>query len=257
MHAAPTEDPMGLSGPADPRPSVYGPAQTPAHGTARRSSLRGPFAYGLRLDLIAGGLFAGALLFSGCALLQGLKDRLGVLGMKFSMERVDVSRLVYPNSILSAAAGAFFPDRSLLGQFGVDVVCGIRAANRNPARAVFDGAVGRLRVQDLSLSAPSAQGSIPAFAVGPDSETVINVTFPLRLDNPVFAKAAWKAMVAGKDVPYRVDAELSFRLPGASSLGLPDSVRTVTLNVDKGSVNSKATGGTLVDRFLALLDRVL
>jgi hypothetical protein len=210
-----------------------------------------------RLNLIAGGLCAGALLLSGCALLQGLKDRLGVLGMRFSMERVDVSRLIYPSRILGAAAGAFFPDRSLLGQFGVDVVCGIRAANGNPARAVFDGAVGRLRVQDVSPSAPSAQGSIPAFAVGPDSETVINVTFPLRLDNPVFAKAAWKAMVAGKDVPYRVDAELRFRMPGAAALGLPDTLRTLTLNVDKGSVNAKATGGTLVDRFLALLDRVL
>jgi hypothetical protein len=209
------------------------------------------------LDIVLGGLCAGALLLAGCAVLQGLKDRLGVLGMRFSMERVDVSHLVYPSSILGAAAGAFFPDRSLLGQFGVDVVCGIRAANRNPARAVFDGAVGHLRVQDVSPSARSAQGSIPAFAVGPDADTVIMVTFPLRLDNPVFAKAAWKAMVAGKDVPYRVDAELGFRLPGASALGLPDTLRTVTLNVDKGSVNAKASGGSVVDRFLALLDRVL
>jgi hypothetical protein len=40
-------------------------------------------------------------------------------------------------------------------------------------------------------------------------------------------------------------------------LGLPDTLRTVTLNVDKGSVNAKASGGSVVDRFLALLDRVL
>jgi len=198
-----------------------------------------------------------ALVFlGGCALLQGLQDRLGVLGMRFSLERVDVSRLAYPTSILSAAAGAFFPDRSLLGQFGVAIVCGIRAANSQPGRAVFDGALGRLRVQDVSSSARSAQGNIPAFAVGPNSDTVINVTFPLRLDNPVFAKAAWKAIVAGQDVPYRVDADMRYRIPGASALGLPDTVRTVTLNVDKGSVNAKASGN-LIDRILAVIDKVL
>jgi hypothetical protein len=201
-------------------------------------------------------LAAALALLGGCAVLQGLKDRLGVLNMRFSLDRVDVSRLAYPSSILSAAAGAFFPDRSLLGQFGVDIVCGIRAVNSNPARAVFDGAVGRLRVQDVSPSARSAQGQIPAFTVGPNSDTVINVTFPLRLDNPVFAKAAWKAIVAGQDVPYRVDADMRFRLPGASALGLPDTVRTVTLNVDKGSVNAKASGN-LVERILAVIDKVL
>ncbi|MBW8889501.1 MAG: hypothetical protein JF616_17235 [Fibrobacteres bacterium] len=192
----------------------------------------------------------------GCALLQGLQDRLGVLGMRFSLERVDVSHLAYPTSILSAAAGAFFPDRSLLGQFGVDIVCGIRAANSQAGRAVFDGALGRLRVQDVSASARSAQGNIPAFSVGPNSDTVINVTFPLRLDNPVFAKAAWKAIVAGQDVPYRVDADMRYRIPGAAALGLPDTLRTVTLNVDKGNVNAKASGN-LIDRILAVIDKVL
>lgn len=198
----------------------------------------------------------GMLLLSGCALLQGLQERLGVLGMRFSLERVDVSRLAYPSGILSAAAGAIMPDRSLLGQFGVDIVCGIRAANSQAGRAVFDGALGRLRVQDVSASARSAQGNIPAFSVGPNSDTVINVTFPLRLDNPVFAKAAWKAIVAGQDVPYRVDADMRYRIPGAAAIGLPDTVRTMTLQVDKGSVNAKASGN-LIDRILAVIDKVL
>lgn len=208
-----------------------------------------------RAEGIAAALLTLALL-GGCAVLQGLKDRLGVLGMRFSLESVDVSRLAYPSSILDAAAGAFSPDRSLLGQFGVDIVCGIRAANSQPGRAVFDGALGRLRVQDISASARSAQGNIPAFSVAPNSDTVINVTFPLRLDNPVFAKAAWRAIVAGKDVPYRVDADMRYRIPGAAALGLPDTVRTVTLNVDKGNVNAKASGN-LIDRILAVIDKVL
>ena len=195
-------------------------------------------------------------LLAGCAVLQGLQDRLGVLGMRFSLDRVDVSRLVYPTNVLSAAAGAIFPDRSLLGQFGVDIVCGIHAANSHPTRAMFDGAVGRLRVQDVSSSARSASGNIPAFAVGPNADTVISVTFPLRLDNPVFAKTAWKAIVAGKDVPYRVDADLRFRLPGAAGLGLPDSMRTLTLNVDKGSVSAKGSGN-IIARILAVIDKAL
>jgi hypothetical protein len=237
------------------RPDLHAPG-----GDRLAPGARGPARPARRkaFAACAGALALGAALagLGGCAALQGLKDRLGVLGMKFSLDRVDVSRLAYPTSILNAAAGAFFPDRSLLGQFGVDIVCGIRAVNANPARAVFDGAVGRLRVQDVSPSARSAQGDIPAFTVGPNADTVINVTFPLRLDNPVFAKAAWKAIVAGKDVPYRVDADMRFRLPGASALGLPDTVRTVTLNVDKGSVNAKASGN-LIDRILAVIDKVL
>jgi hypothetical protein len=201
-------------------------------------------------------LVAAWLALNGCAVLESLKEKLGVLGMRFSLKRVDVSRLVYPTSLLSAAAGVFLPDRSLLGQFGVDIECGIRAANSHPARAVFDGAIGHLRVQDVSSSARSARGNIPAFTVGPNADTLIKVTFPLRLDNPVFAKAAWRSIVAGRDVPYRVDAEMFFRLPGAAALGLPDSVRTVTLKVDKGSVDAKA-GGNLIERLLGVIDRVL
>ncbi len=224
------------------------PAQVPETiGTKTRPMLRA----------VAIAASASILLsLGGCALLQGLQERLGVLGMRFSLERVDVSRLAYPSGILSAAAGAIMPDRSLLGQFGVDIVCGIRAANSQAGRAVFDGALGRLRVQDVSASARSAQGNIPAFSVGPNSDTVINVTFPLRLDNPVFAKAAWKAIVAGQDVPYRVDADMRYRIPGAAAIGLPDTVRTMTLQVDKGSVNAKASGN-LIDRILAVIDKVL
>src|SRR5512139_3533314 len=79
-------------------------------------------------------LVAVCLTLNGCAVLESLKEKLGVLGMRFSLKRVDVSRLVYPTSLLSAAAGVFLPDRSLLGQFGVDIECGIRAANSHPAR---------------------------------------------------------------------------------------------------------------------------
>jgi hypothetical protein len=194
---------------------------------------------------------------AGCAAWEALKERVGVLGMGFALEGVDVSRLIYPSDFLSAAISLISPDRSLLGRIGVDVLCDIKATNANPSRAVFDGATGRLRVQDTSPSDPSAVGAIPAFSVGPNADTIVRVTFPLRLDNPVFRKAAWKAIVRGSDVPYRVDAEMRFRLPGAAALGLPDSTRPLTLNVVKGTVNAKAAGGSAVDRILAMIESVL
>jgi hypothetical protein len=197
------------------------------------------------------------LCLSGCALFESLTQRLGVLGLKFKLDRVDVSHLVYPSDLLSAATSFISPNRSLLGRIGVDVHCDVRASNSQAARAVFDGGTGLLRVKETSASAPYASGVIPAFSVAPNSDTTVTLTFPLRLDNPVFAKAAWKAIVRGDDVPYKVDAEMRFHLLGSNPLGIPDSTRSVTLNVAKGSVNAKAAGGSAVERFLALLDAVL
>jgi hypothetical protein len=201
-------------------------------------------------------LLAACLALGGCALVDSLKQRLGILGLGFDLERVDVSHLVYPSDMLSAAWSAISPNRSLLGRIGVDIRLDVRAKNTRPMRAVFDGGTGLLRVKETSSSAPAASGVIPAFSVAPNADTVVPIVFPLRLDNPVFAKAAWKAIVRGEDIPYKLDAEMRFRLLGGA-LGIPDSSRAVTLNVAKGSVNAKAAGGSAVDRFLALLDAVL
>jgi hypothetical protein len=136
---------------------------------------------------------------------------------------------------------------------------GIRASNSNAQRAVFDGATGHLRVGNTAASDPSATGIIPAFSVGPGADTIVPVTFPLRLDNPVFSKAAWKAIVAGQDIPYKIDADMKLTLLGADAYGLPKAIesRALTLNVATGSVNAKAAGSNAVERFLALLDLAL
>jgi hypothetical protein len=193
---------------------------------------------------------------SGCAVLESLTQRAGVFGLRFSLDQVDVSHLVYPDDFLSATLSLISPGRSLLRRIGVDIHCDVKASNPRPSRVVFDGGTGHLRVKETSASDPAASGSIPAFSVGPNSDTLVRIIFPLRLDNPVFAKAAWKAIVRGQNVPYKVDAEMRFHLLGGA-LGLPDSTRAVTLNVAKGSVNAKAAGGSAVDRFLKLLDAVL
>ncbi|MDB5050425.1 MAG: hypothetical protein JWO30_3496 [Fibrobacteres bacterium] len=200
-----------------------------------------------------------ALLLTGCSAFDALKQRLGILGVRFSVDRLDVSHLVYPSNLLSASLDLFSRDKSFLGQFGVDVRVDIKAANSHAQRAVFDGANGHLRVLNTSASDPSAIGAIPAFSVGPGADTVVPVTFPLRLDNPVFSKAAWKAIVEGKDIPYKIDAEMKLSLMGANAYGLPQALesRAVTLNVAKGSVNARAAGSNALERFLKLLDAVL
>jgi|GEM_PF-3991417 len=198
-----------------------------------------------------------ALILGGCGAFEALKQRAAILAVDFSLQSLDVSRLVYPSNWLSAAVDIFSRDRSFLGRFGVDVHCTIKAVNTKAQSVQFEGATGYLKVEDLSSSAPRAAGRIPAFAVPAGGETGFVVTFPLRLDNPVFSKAVWKAIVSGSDIPYKVDAAIPFSLVGGGDFGLPDTLatRTLTLNVTKGSVDAKAAGGSAVERFLTLLDK--
>jgi hypothetical protein len=196
-----------------------------------------------------------ALLLTGCAVFDVLKQRLAIFGTSFSMQNLDVSGLVYPSDWLSASLDLVLPDRSFLGNFGVDVRASIKAKNANAQKAVFDGATAHLRVLDTKSSSPSATGVIPGFTVEPNSATSVGITFPLRLNNPVFTKAAWKAMVKGDDIPYQIDADLKLNL--LSPLGVPDSIgaRTVNMKVVAGSVDAKAAGGNAVERFLRIIDK--
>lgn len=187
---------------------------------------------------------------TGCsALLDAARQRLALFGVAFDIRRLDVSRLVYPSSLLGAAAGIL--DRSALGQYGVDVRVGIRARNSKPYRAVFDGAAAALRVQETSPSDPAVSGSIPAFTVEGGAETSFEVTFPLRLNSPVFGKQVWKNIVRGKDIPYRVDADLTLRVPEGT---VPAEVRTLPLNLITSSVNVRESSSSVVEGFLKVLD---
>ncbi len=196
-----------------------------------------------------------ALLLSGCAVFDVLNQRLAIFGTSFSMQKLDMSGLVYPSDWLSASLDLMLPDRSFLGNFGVDVQASIKARNSNAQKAVFDGATAHLRVLETKPSSPSTSGLIPAFTVEPNSATTVGITFPLRLNNPVFTKAAWKAMVKGDNIPYQIDADLKLNLLGP--LGVPDSVgaRTVNMKVVAGSVDAKAAGNNAVERFLKVIDK--
>jgi hypothetical protein len=195
----------------------------------------------LAVALGAAGLPALAL-FTGCAsLLEAAKQRLALFGVGFAVEKVDVSRLVFPSSVFGVAD---------LGRYGVDVRVAIKAGNKKPYKAVFDGAAAKLRVQKTGASDPAVTGSLPAFSVEGNSETVFEATFPLRLDSPVFGKKVWKSIIRGEDIPYKVDAELALRFPE----GLPGETKTVPMTVIASKVNVREKSGAVVEGLLKAID---
>jgi hypothetical protein len=202
---------------------------------------------------------AAALVLAGCALFDSALQRLGVLGMKFAMTSVDVSGLVYPSNLLSSAVQIITRSPGALSGYGVDIRCQVKASNPNPHGALFDGGTGHLRVQNTGPSDPDVAGTIPAFSVGPRRDTTITVTFPLRLNSPVFSKTVWKKIVTGEDIPYKVDADLDFKFLSGTGNRIIDSLGTRKAHIDvvKSSVNTKHAGSSVVQRFLSLIDAVL
>jgi len=213
----------------------------------RRSALRALLA-----ALAVAGMFrAGAglavlplasLPLAGCsAILDAARQRLALFGIGFDVRKVDVSRLVFPSSVFGIAD---------LGRYGVDVRVSIRARNAKPGRAVFDGATAKLRVQETGSGDPAATGSIPAFNVEGNSETVFDATFPLRLNSPIFGKEVWRNVVRGKDIPYEVEAELPVRFPG----GMPAGVKTLPVTVISSQVNVRESSGPVIEGLLKAID---
>lgn len=191
-------------------------------------------------------LLAPLTWMAGCAaLMDAARQRLALFGIAFAVDRLDVSRLVFPSSVFGVAD---------LGRYGVDVRVAIRAENSKPARAVFDGAAARLRVRKTGPSDPSVTGTIPAFTVEGNSRTTFDVVFPLRLDSPIFGREVWKDIVRGKDTRYQVDAELPIRFPEGVPAGLPAEVKTVSMKVVASKVNVREKSGPVVEGLLKAID---
>ncbi len=200
-------------------------------------------------------IVVAALGFSACAFVQSLSERLNILSVNFGFERLDVSGLAYPRNTLEVARDLLSFNAAARGKYGVDVRCRIRARNPNAHPAAFDGAAARLRVQDTAGSAPAAQAFISAFRVAGGGSADLDVVFPVRLDNPIFSKSAWTQVLRGGNIPYRVDADLSFHLLNDS---LPEALRSigngsVRLSVAKGSVDARETAATAVDLLIKAL----
>ena len=203
-------------------------------------------------------LLSLGLTLSACDLFDVLKERLAVLGVSFDFRGLDVSRLAYPTGtdFVSGYLNFLALDSTALKKFGVDIRCDVKASNPNSHRAVFDGAVAHLRVQDTSAASPDLAATISRFSVEGGKDTTLSVTFPLRLNNPIFSKATWGKILNGEDIPYRIDADMFFNLVGPGAYGELDTLgsKSLRLNVVKSSVNAKETSQTILTWFLGLLD---
>jgi hypothetical protein len=193
------------------------------------------------------------ILLSACDFLDTLRERLQILGVDFGFERLDVGALAFESDPVEAAIDLANFDATARGKYGVDERCRIRATNPNTHAAAFDGADVRLRLEDTSRSAPSVPARLPAFRVPAGGDTVLDITFPMRLDNPVFSRSAWTKAVRGEDMPYRLDADLFFRLLDESSPGASLGSGSVRLDVAKGAVDARAAASTAVDLLLQAL----
>ena len=197
---------------------------------------------------------ATALCLCSCDFLDTLWERIQVLTIDFQFERLDVSGLVYP-SLLQTAQDVWSLNPSNRRSYGVDVRCRLRARNPNKHAASFDGAAIFLRAGDTSQSAQAVQTSLPAFRIPAGGEGALDLVFPIRLDNPIFAYGSWTRLVRGDSLPYRLSADLFFRLfdenapEAAQELGNS----SLSLNVARGSVDAAETGTAVLDLVLAYL----
>jgi hypothetical protein len=158
------------------------------------------------------------ILLSACDFLDTLRERLQILGVDFGFERLDVGALAFESDPVEAAIDLANFDATARGKYGVDVRCRIRATNPNTHAAAFDGADVRLRLEDTSRSAPSVPARLPAFRVPAGGDTVLDITFPMRLDNPVFSRSAWtKAVRGGK---FKLKSKSKLNLKSKSTLNL-------------------------------------
>jgi hypothetical protein len=195
------------------------------------------------------------LLLGGCAAVDWARERLGALGMDFDLVAVDVGSLAYPSNTMEIAKDLASFNAAAKSKYGVNVRCRIRASNPGSFAVAFDGATARLRVRDTTGGAPATSGVLPAFRVGAGRDTVIDVVFPLRLNNPVFARSVWNSIVRGESMPYRIDGRLNYRLPQA-----PEGIPTeggVSLDVARGSVSARETGTTALEILLRAIQAAI
>lgn len=210
----------------------------------------------LRTGLVLAGALALGSVPVACDLFDMVRQRLLILGVDFSFRKLDVKGLVYPDNWLEIGADLISRDPSVMGKYGVNVRCDIKASNPNAEQARFDGALGHLRVKDTALTARDVTSAIPSFAVGAGRDTVVTLVFPLRLDDPVFSESVWRSIVRGEDIPYRIDADMTFHLVVPGGYGVMDTLgsRTLPMTVVTSTVNVREASGPVIERFLQVLD---
>jgi hypothetical protein len=193
---------------------------------------------------------AVGLLLCTCSVLSFLGERLNVFLVNFSFGGIGIS-LVTPPNLLSLR----------LSDYGIAVNCTMNAKNDNSTRAVFDGASFMLRVNDTSLSARGVEAPFPSFSVEAGQQTTFTVPFKIMLDNPLFSKAVLQKVVTGDRIPYRVSADLMFKLLAPETGGDRGSAlfgtKSVSVDLVRESVDTRPNLSSLAGKaFSAALSLV-
>jgi hypothetical protein len=198
--------------------------------------------------LIVSAIFV--LFTSSCSVLNFLGERLNVFLVNFSFNGIGIS-LVTPQNLVSLR----------LSDFGISVNCRITARNDNTARAVFDGAAFMLRVNDTARASRGIEAPVPSFTVEAGQQKTITVPFRIMLDNQLFSRAVLQKIVYGDRIPYRVSADLLFKLlpietggtRGVGSLG----TKTMTVDLVSSAVDTRPDLGSAAGRvFTTVLNMV-
>jgi hypothetical protein len=183
-----------------------------------------------KLILVGSVIFS--LLICSCAVLNFLGERLNVLMVNFSFNGLGVS-IVTPPNLISLR----------LSDYGIAINCRISAKNDNTSRAVFDGANFMLRVNDTACANRGVEALVPSFTVEAGSQTTFTVPFRIMLNNPLFSRGVLQKVVYGDRIPYRVSADLLFKLLPVDAGGgrgiTPLGTKTVTVDLVSDAVDTR------------------
>ncbi len=194
---------------------------------------------------------AGMLILCSCSYLGFIAERLNIFFVNFSFNGLGVG-IVTPPGLISTR----------LSDYGIAVNCTVSAKNDNTSRAVFDGANFMLRVNDTARRANGVSSFIPSFSVEASSQTSFTIPFKIMLDNPLFSKAVFQKVVYGDRIPYRVSADLFFKLiaPSLDGSGKTQPLGTKSMSVDlvRDAVDTRPDLGSMGGKaFMSALNLLL
>ncbi|MBD3344503.1 MAG: hypothetical protein GF401_05520 [Chitinivibrionales bacterium] len=210
---------------------------------------------------------AVCVLFFSCEITEQIRDKLMVFGVDFRFDNVAVSPVIPAGlqtilDVMPKKAGSSEADQNIYDQYlsttGLNVICTLTANNPNENRAVFDGADFHLRINDTTKQDSAVTTRVDTFSVKGNDSTKMAIAFPLMLDNPAFSKSTFQKIIEGRDIPYKLSADLFFNLIVPSMTGESDTLKgePVALDLVNSALPTRPTDN-MVSLFLRALDLLL
>jgi len=108
---------------------------------------------------------------------------------------------------------------------------------------VFDGANFMLRVNDTSRAARGVEAPMPSFTVEAGQQETFTVPFKIMLNSSLFSRTVLQKVVYGDRIPYRVSADLLFKListDAGGGRGVPElGTKTMTVDLVSDAVDTR------------------